>query len=156
MVSEKHLRGTEFGPLQLAVWAKQFTASRDGDRFFYAGDPTLARMAQLFHVDYRVSLARVVFLDTGEQIPAQAFKAPVAAPAAAAAPTPAPAGLAPAATAEPSTTTGPSTSTSPAPSSSSPTGPTTTTSTAPAPGPPALEPSRPTTPTTGTSGAPRR
>ena len=42
MVSEPHVRGTEFGPLQLAIWAKQFAASRDGDRFFYAVDPTLA------------------------------------------------------------------------------------------------------------------
>ena len=29
-------RGTEFGELQLAMWRTQFTALRDGDRFFYA------------------------------------------------------------------------------------------------------------------------
>ena len=41
MVSEKHVPGTEFGPLQLAMWTKQFAALRDGDRFFYANDPVL-------------------------------------------------------------------------------------------------------------------
>ena len=35
MVSEKHVQGTEFGELQLAMWKQQFTALRDGDRFFY-------------------------------------------------------------------------------------------------------------------------
>ena len=41
MVSEKHVPGTEFGALQLAMWKKQFAALRDGDRFFYANDPVL-------------------------------------------------------------------------------------------------------------------
>ena len=33
--------GTEFGPVQLALWRRQFTALRDGDRFFYGRDPVL-------------------------------------------------------------------------------------------------------------------
>ena len=41
MVSEPHVRGTEFGPLQLAIWKSQFTALRDGDRYFYQGDDAL-------------------------------------------------------------------------------------------------------------------
>jgi peroxidase len=43
MVSERHLRGTEFGELQLATWRRQFEALRDGDRFFYAVDRRFAR-----------------------------------------------------------------------------------------------------------------
>ena len=39
MVSERHVRGTEFGELQLAIWKQQFTALRDGDRFFYRTIP---------------------------------------------------------------------------------------------------------------------
>ncbi len=45
MVAEPHVTGTEFGPLQLAIWKRQFTALRDGDRFFYANDPELVRSA---------------------------------------------------------------------------------------------------------------
>jgi hypothetical protein len=35
-------QGTELGPLQLAMWKRQFEALRDGDRFFYLNDPELA------------------------------------------------------------------------------------------------------------------
>ena len=31
MVAEKHVKGTEFGELQLAIWKKQFETIRDGD-----------------------------------------------------------------------------------------------------------------------------
>ena len=41
MLSEPHVRGTEFGELQLAIWTKQFAALSDGDRFFYLNDPFL-------------------------------------------------------------------------------------------------------------------
>src|ERR1051326_2029411 len=39
MMSEKHVTGSELGPLQLAIWKDQFGAARDGDRFFYQNDP---------------------------------------------------------------------------------------------------------------------
>src|SRR5262249_32440648 len=126
MVSEPHMRGTEFGPLQLAIWARQFAASRDGDRFFYAGDPTLARITQLFRIDYRTTLSRLVFLDTGEHIPAQAFKA------GAVTPTP----LAPNALATPSTPaapTGPTGPTGPAANGLAPVTPSTPASSSSAP-----------------------
>jgi hypothetical protein len=53
MVSEKHVAGTEFGPLQLAIWKKQFHALRDGDRFFYLNDPQLNAIAQTYGITYR-------------------------------------------------------------------------------------------------------
>jgi hypothetical protein len=127
MVSEAHVRGTEFGPLQLTIWGKQFAASRDGDRFFYAVDPTLALVSRLYHVDYRTTLSRLVLADTGEQIPAQAFKAGTVTPA------PVPTTVGPAANAVPevgTTTTAGSTSTSAAPADSSSSSTTTTTTTA--------------------------
>jgi hypothetical protein len=60
MVSEKHIPGTEFGPLQLAIWRKQFTSLRDGDRFFYLNDPALPLIRVTFGIDYRRTLAQVI------------------------------------------------------------------------------------------------
>src|SRR6266536_2693083 len=42
MQAEKHVAGSELGPLQLAIWKKQFEALRDGDRFFYLNNPGLS------------------------------------------------------------------------------------------------------------------
>jgi len=75
MVAEQHVRGTEFGPLQLAVWKKQFQALRDGDRFFYPSDPVLATISQTYGITYRHTLAELVKLDAGATIQANAFKA---------------------------------------------------------------------------------
>ena len=44
MLCEPHVRGTEFGQLQLAMWKRQFESLRDGDRFFYLNDPFLDRI----------------------------------------------------------------------------------------------------------------
>ena len=129
MVSEPHVPGSDLGRLQQAIWTKQFTASRDGDFFFYANDPTLALIARNLHIDYRRTLADIVLLDTGAAIPAHAFIAPAPVAAAQSAPTVAP-GIE-----EPTTTTGPATTgprptTGPAPTSTTGTGSPTT-----APGP---------------------
>ena len=75
MVSEKHLTGTEFGPLQLAIWRKQFTALRDGDRFFYLNDPVLTTIAQTYGITYRHTLAELIALDGDATVPADVFKA---------------------------------------------------------------------------------
>jgi hypothetical protein len=75
MVSEKHVPGTEFGPLQLAIWKKQFQALRDGDRLFYLNDPVLSTIRQTYGIDYRHSLAELIKLDTGETLQANVFKA---------------------------------------------------------------------------------
>ena len=76
MVSEKHVPGTEFGPLQLAMWTKQFTALRDGDRYFYANDPALDAIRRAFGIDYRVTLSQLLKLDAGESLQADLFKLP--------------------------------------------------------------------------------
>ena len=76
MVSEKHVPGTEFGPLQLAMWTKQFTALRDGDRFFYANDPALDAIHRAFGIDYRITLSQLLKLDAGESLQANVFKLP--------------------------------------------------------------------------------
>jgi peroxidase len=86
MLSERHVRGTEFGRLQLAIWKQQFEALRDGDRFFYLGDPALATIRRQYGIDYRRTLAGLIYADTGAAVQANVFKAPAETTAASAAP----------------------------------------------------------------------
>jgi hypothetical protein len=64
MISEKHLAGSEFGELQQAIWAKQFLALRDGDRFFYGNDPGLSLIQQQYGLDFHHSLADIIAANT--------------------------------------------------------------------------------------------
>jgi len=76
MVSEEHVRGTEFGELQLAMWKQQFSALRDGDRFFYANDPALRAIEQAYGISYRHTLAELIALDSNATTQDGVFKAP--------------------------------------------------------------------------------
>lgn len=75
MVAEKHVAGTEFGPLQLAIWKKQFAALRDGDRFFYLNDPDLQTISQTYGITYQHTLADLINLDAGVTVQPNVFKA---------------------------------------------------------------------------------
>ena len=75
MVSEQHVRGTEFGELQLAMWKQQFTALRDGDRFFYLNDPALKDIERAYGITYRHTLAELIALNTGATVQANVFHA---------------------------------------------------------------------------------
>ena len=75
MVSEKHIAGTEFGPLQLAIWKKQFENTRDGDRFFYLNDPDLQTISQTYGITYQHTLADLISLDADTTTAADVFKA---------------------------------------------------------------------------------
>ena len=93
MLSEPHVRGTEFGELQLAMWKRQFTALRDGDRFFYENDPVLRQLTKSYSVTYAHSLAQIITLDTGTTVQPDVFKVSASTaeqPAAAPAPAPTP------------------------------------------------------------------
>jgi len=74
MVDERHVGGTDFGRLELAIWKRQFDALRDGDRFFYAHDPALPLIEAAFGVTYRHTLAEIVRLNTGVVMPANVFR----------------------------------------------------------------------------------
>jgi len=74
MLSERHVPGTEFGRLQLAMWKQQFEALRDGDRFFYLNDPELAHIDEDFGITYRHSLADIISLNSGARVPANVFR----------------------------------------------------------------------------------
>jgi hypothetical protein len=73
MLSERHVPGTEFGRLQLAMWKQQFETLRDGDRFFYLNDPELTRIDEDFGITYRHTLADVISLNAGARVPADVF-----------------------------------------------------------------------------------
>ena len=74
LLSERHVAGTEFGPLQLAMWKQQFEALRDGDRFFYRNDPELAGIGEDFGITYRHTLAELISLNSGAHVPADVFE----------------------------------------------------------------------------------
>jgi hypothetical protein len=76
MVAEPHPAGSEFGELQRAIWARQFQALRDGDRFFYTNDPALATIRSTYHIDYRTTLAGVIAANTDialDELPPNVF-----------------------------------------------------------------------------------
>jgi hypothetical protein len=76
MVSERHVAGTEFGELQLAIWKKQFEALRDGDRFFYENDPELEAIRANYGIDYRWTLAQIIRMNSDAQVADDVFHAP--------------------------------------------------------------------------------
>ncbi len=76
MIAEAHVEGTEFGELQLAMWEAQFTALRDGDRYFYLNDPVLTVIQDQYGIDYHQTLAEVITNNsdfTAEEVPANVF-----------------------------------------------------------------------------------
>jgi len=64
MVAEPHLPGKEFGELQNAIWARQFQALRDGDRFFYGNDQGLSTIKSTYGIDFHTTLAQVIARNT--------------------------------------------------------------------------------------------
>ena len=60
MVSEPHVQGSDLGALQNVIWRDQFQRLRDGDRFFFANDPDLARIESQYGISYKRSLADVI------------------------------------------------------------------------------------------------
>jgi hypothetical protein len=64
MVSERHVPGTSLGELQLAMWKAQFTALRDGDRFFFLNDPGLKAIKQAYGIDFKNTLADLIAFNT--------------------------------------------------------------------------------------------
>ena len=78
MAAERHVPGTEFGELQLAIWKKQFEALRDGDRFFYLDDPVLRAIERDYGISYRHTLGEIIELNTGADVAPDVFHAPPA------------------------------------------------------------------------------
>ncbi len=76
MSAERHVAGSEFGQLQRAIWTAQFTALRDGDRFFYLNDPSLKIIRQTFGISANHTLAQIIAANSdieSDEIPADVF-----------------------------------------------------------------------------------
>jgi peroxidase len=77
-LAEDHLDGASVGPLVAAAIVEQFTALRDGDRFFYLNDPDLAqqKLNSVIHLE-QVTLADVISKNTGvSSLPGNIFFVP--------------------------------------------------------------------------------
>jgi hypothetical protein len=64
--AEKHLPGSELGQTAEAIWAKQFQALRDGDRFYFGNDPGLSFIKNTYGIDFRHTLAQIIEMNTDE------------------------------------------------------------------------------------------
>jgi len=64
MVAEAHSPNSEFGELQQAIWARQFLALRNGDRFFYGNDSALSQIQSQYGIDFHSSLAQIIARNT--------------------------------------------------------------------------------------------
>jgi hypothetical protein len=80
MLAEPHVLGSELGPLQLAIWKRQFEALRDGDRFYYANDPLLTQIEQAYGITYKHTLAELIRLNVGTNVADDVFAAEEEAP----------------------------------------------------------------------------
>ena len=68
-LAEDQVSGTSLGELSAAVLINQFERLRDGDRFFYTGDPDLQLADVLAVIDLdEMTLARIIELNTGVTI----------------------------------------------------------------------------------------
>jgi hypothetical protein len=62
--AEPHVPGAEMGQTELAMWTREFTRLRDGDRFFYGNDPVLSRIRASYGIDFRHTLAQIIEANT--------------------------------------------------------------------------------------------
>jgi Animal haem peroxidase/Cellulose binding domain len=78
MTSEAHPPGALFGELQQAMWTREFSHLRDGDRFFYGNQAAaLDYIKNTYGIDYRRSLGDLIADNTdiqhGRQLPGNVF-----------------------------------------------------------------------------------
>jgi len=66
MAAERHVAGTEFGELQLAIWTRQFLNLRDGDRFFYGNDQGLSTIQSTYGIDFHRTLGQIIASNTNK------------------------------------------------------------------------------------------
>ena len=65
MVAEPHQAGGEFGELQRAIWNREFSRLRDGDRFFYGNQTSaLDFIRNTYGIDYRRNLGDIIASNT--------------------------------------------------------------------------------------------
>lgn len=66
MIAEDHLPGSSLGPLAQAILHSQFSRLRDGDRFFFTGDPDLQSGLVRAVVDFdSLTLSQIIRFNSG-------------------------------------------------------------------------------------------
>lgn len=82
MIAEDHLPDSSLGPLAQRIIESQFVRLRDGDRFFFAGDPDLQSDLVASVIDLNtITLGRLIELNTGVMgLPENVFFAAVVVP----------------------------------------------------------------------------
>jgi peroxidase len=65
IAAEPHVAGSEFGETERAIWAREFSRLRDGDRFFFGNDPGLTTIRNQFGIDFRRNLGDIIADNTG-------------------------------------------------------------------------------------------
>jgi hypothetical protein len=77
MIAEDHLPGSSLGPLTHAILTSQFTRLRDGDRFFFTGDPDLQSELVRAVVDLdSITLSQIIRFNSGiTSLPSNVFLA---------------------------------------------------------------------------------
>lgn len=66
MIAEDHLPGSSVGPLTHAILHSQFSRLRDGDRFFFTGDPDLQSELVRAVIDLdSITLSQIIRLNSG-------------------------------------------------------------------------------------------
>lgn len=66
IAAERHASQSDFGELERAIWAREFTRLRDGDRFFFGNDPGLTTIRNQFGIDFRRNLGDIIAANVGE------------------------------------------------------------------------------------------
>jgi hypothetical protein len=64
-LAERHASGNELGELQKAIWTREFTRLRDGDRFYFGNDPGLTQIRNQFGIDFRANLGDIISRNAG-------------------------------------------------------------------------------------------
>jgi hypothetical protein len=52
------------GELQRAIWTREFTRLRDGDRFYFGNDPGLTQIRNTYGIDFRRNLGDIIAANT--------------------------------------------------------------------------------------------
>jgi hypothetical protein len=63
-VAERHASNGDLGELQRAIWTREFTRLRDGDRFFFGNDAALTQIRNQYGIDFRASLGDLIGRNT--------------------------------------------------------------------------------------------
>ena len=66
IAAEPHVANSEFGETERAIWAREFSRLRDGDRFYFGNNADLTTIRNQYGIDFRRNLGDILASNTGE------------------------------------------------------------------------------------------